>query len=337
MLIPYSANEQTLLLSRSLDKLINLLISLSLETEQLVVQLGELGNTGGVVDGAVKVSAKSLPVEQTLGKSLVGSVDKIVEDGLLDGPGLVRVGLLRELKDLLLGEDGVLDVDDTVLGLFGVAHDADDGIGDTGEGGGAELGVAAVDESGFGLGKVDEEVVGQTPVKEDRVVNKGVCDLVLLGQGLELLLNGNLGTEKRKSPDARNIEVGAKFGGNEALHTSSESSFDEGVLCASGKGGEGRDDGILALKRGGERLDRRVVDLDDIGTLGKGGLGAGALKDSDGEVASDKLLEDVGAEIARGSGNGDSLDGRHGVDVDVDVFKVVGWYVELVDDDQKDC
>ncbi|CAI6101313.1 unnamed protein product [Clonostachys chloroleuca] len=164
----------------------------ALEPEQLVVRLLEVASVGRVEDGAEEVRHKGLGVKESLGQTSVGLGGHVVNLSGLGLPLLGGVGLLGELQELVLGDLGVLDVDGPVLGLLGVAENADNGVGDGAEGGGGEGDVTAVEDGGLAVGMAQDEVVLQAPVEEGRVVHECVGDRRSLGLLNEVVLDLDL-------------------------------------------------------------------------------------------------------------------------------------------------
>lgn len=282
----------TCLLGQRLDNINDILVSLALETQQLVIQLLKLALALWVEDGSVEIRDKGLVVVQPLGKPLVSLGGQVVELDLVDCPLVGRVGLLGQGEKLVLREDGILNVDDAVLCLFGVTDDTEDGIGDTGESGGAELAVTAVDNVGRLVCKVNEEVVLNTPVEEGSVIDKGVRERC----GFDVFLDLDLAGKHGQFSHTGLIKVGTELGWDDSLNSSGDSGIDESILVANGCGSEGRDDDILALEGSSEGLEGRVVNFDDICALGECRLGAGALEDADIEVVGlSEAVEDRGA------------------------------------------
>ena len=222
-----------------------------------------------------------------LGQALVGrflELCRVDLDRLL--PRLAGVDLLGNVQELVLGDVDVLDVDESVLGLLRVSEDADDSLSDRIQRGGAEHVLAAVKELGLALLPVEQEIVLKTPVQKGVVANQGIGEIGLCGSGLdERLVNHSLQLEYRQNAGLGVGNVAAEIGGKKALHIRSHGSFDENALPRQARCSDGRDDGILAFKSGGDRVYRREIGCLECHRVWKACGGGCALDDGDVEFA----------------------------------------------------
>lgn len=168
-------------------------------------------------------------------------------------PRLAGISLLGHRQELVLRDVNVLDVDESVLGFVRVTQDANDGLSNGLQRGGAKEALAAIEERGLALLPVQQEVLREAPVQEGAVTDQRVGEVGVGGGSLaEYFVRVNLGFEDGQGGGLGVGKITAEVGWKEALHVCGYGGFDEDVLRRQACHSDGRDYGVLALEGGSD-------------------------------------------------------------------------------------
>ena len=85
---------------------------------------------------------------------------------------------------MVLRDEDVLDVDESVPGLLRVTYDTENSLFYRIQPSDAEHVLAAVEELGLALLPVEQEVLLKTPFQKAIVANQNICEIKLGGSGL---------------------------------------------------------------------------------------------------------------------------------------------------------
>ena len=130
-----------------------------------------------------------------------------------------------------------------------MSQDADDGLSDGIQRGGAEDVVAAVEELGLSLFPIEQEVLLKNPIQKGIVANQSLREIGLGGSGLaECLVRLDIEFEHGQDAGLGVANVTAKVGWKKALHGCGYGGFDEDAMPRHAGCSDGRDNDILALE-----------------------------------------------------------------------------------------
>ena len=116
---------------------------------------------------------------------------------------------------------------------------------------------AAIEEFGFALLPVEQEILLKSPVQKSTVTDQGVCEIGLGGCGFaKYLVRVRLVFEYGENASLGVANVTAKVGRKEALHVCSYGCFNQDALPRQAFCSNGRDDGVLVFEGSSDRVYR---------------------------------------------------------------------------------
>lgn len=175
-----------------LDQSLDVVLAHPLHAQQLIVHLGKLPTKSlapeGTLDEAKGPARVGLLALGQFAQLHIGILLERLGGNHLCIPVTVLASAFRQLNQLVLCHDCILNQDGAVLCVGRVGQGANNGLADAGTGGGAERAVTAVVQLGLFVLGTDEETNHQTPVEDGTIENEVVGDLALVGLALEEVL-----------------------------------------------------------------------------------------------------------------------------------------------------
>lgn len=265
MLFQLFTNKTSACLSILLHYVCNSRLRQLLNTQQLIISLGEQSSIVLTIDSPQNETESKRPsIRWRLLESLISLLLQILS---LESLPLNLVPIAGQLQKLVLSELHLLNEDMAILSFLGMLQYSSHGSPNTSQCRTTNEDIAAIKYASRRSLEVDNKAMFQTPIKEwpGDHCGPGEC-AVLLADFLQFLDNCDLVTEDWQLRCERVSSVAAKFRGNESLNAGGLGCLDETKVNVSrdDADAEGVDHGIVALEGGHEGVQRVVINYLDL-------------------------------------------------------------------------